>query len=222
MSATGIPRVLDAVRDQLDRYVHVCFPVSTYEPYVALAERLNRLVPGRHEKRTFFVNSGAEAVENAVKAARHFTGRSAVICFEHGFHGRTNLALALTSKVMPYKKGFGPFAPEVYRLPYPYCYRCECGAALRAGAGRVLSVRSRWVRAPAGVDRRSGLGGRHHPGAGARRGRVRRCAAGVRAYAAAVRDRPRHRVHRRRDPDRLRADRRGCSRRSTTTWCPTF
>jgi 4-aminobutyrate aminotransferase/(S)-3-amino-2-methylpropionate transaminase len=119
------PGVVDAVRAQLDRFAHVCFPVSTYGPYVELAERLNRVTPGSHEKRTFFVNSGAEAVENAVKVARVFTGRQAVVCFEHGFHGRTNLAMALTSKVVPYKKGFGPFAPEVYRLPYPYCYRCD-------------------------------------------------------------------------------------------------
>jgi 4-aminobutyrate aminotransferase/(S)-3-amino-2-methylpropionate transaminase len=130
------PGVVRAVREQLDRFTHVCFPVSTYEPYVELAERLNRLTPGNHEKRTFFVNSGAEAVENAVKAARFFTGRQAVVCFEHGFHGRTNLAMALTSKVMPYKKGFGPFAPEVYRIPFPYCYRCEAG---RVPSGRVGS-----------------------------------------------------------------------------------
>jgi len=121
------PGVVEAVRTQLDRFAHVCFPVSAYEAYVELAERLNRLTPGTHEKRTFFVNSGAEAVENAVKVARCFTGRQAVICFEHGFHGRTNLALALTSKVMPYKQGFGPFAPEVYRIPFPYCYRCAQG-----------------------------------------------------------------------------------------------
>jgi 4-aminobutyrate aminotransferase / (S)-3-amino-2-methylpropionate transaminase / 5-aminovalerate transaminase len=121
------PGVVEAVRAQLDRFAHVCFPVSTYEPYVELAERLNRLTPGTHEKRTFFVNSGAEAVENAVKVARYFTGRQAVICFDHGFHGRTNLTMALTAKVMPYKKGFGPFAPEVYRIPYPYCYRCAEG-----------------------------------------------------------------------------------------------
>jgi 4-aminobutyrate aminotransferase/(S)-3-amino-2-methylpropionate transaminase len=119
--------VVEAVREQLDSFAHVCFPVSTYEPYVALAERLNQLTPGSHEKRTFFVNSGAEAVENAVKVARFFTGRPAVICFEHGFHGRTNLAMALTAKVMPYKRGFGPFAPEIYRIPFPYCYRCEQG-----------------------------------------------------------------------------------------------
>jgi 4-aminobutyrate aminotransferase / (S)-3-amino-2-methylpropionate transaminase / 5-aminovalerate transaminase len=121
------PGVVEAVRAQLDRFAHVCFPVSTYEPYVELAERLNRLTPGTHEKRTFFVNSGAEAVENAVKVARYFTGRQAVLCFDHGFHGRTNLTMALTAKVMPYKKGFGPFAPEVYRIPYPYCYRCAEG-----------------------------------------------------------------------------------------------
>jgi 4-aminobutyrate aminotransferase/(S)-3-amino-2-methylpropionate transaminase len=130
------PGVLRAVREQLDRFTHVCFPVSTYEPYVELAERLNRLTPGNHEKRTFFVNSGAEAVENAVKAARFFTGRQAVVCFEHGFHGRTNLAMALTSKVMPYKKGFGPFAPEVYRIPFPYCYRCEAGRQGSGAAGQ--------------------------------------------------------------------------------------
>jgi 4-aminobutyrate aminotransferase/(S)-3-amino-2-methylpropionate transaminase len=121
------PAVVDAIRAQLDRFIHVCFPVSSYEPYVALAERMNAVTPGAHAKRTFFVNSGAEAVENAVKVARAFTGRQAVVCFEHGFHGRTNLAMALTSKVNPYKKGFGPFAPEVYRIPYPYCYRCDVG-----------------------------------------------------------------------------------------------
>ena len=132
------PSVVDAVRNQLDHFAHVCFPVSTYEPYVELAERLNRLTPGDHPKRTFLLNSGAEAVENAIKVARHFTGRQAVVCFEHGFHGRTNLAMALTSKVMPYKKGFGPFAPEVYRIPFPYCYRC--GAAGQQGSGAGTAV----------------------------------------------------------------------------------
>jgi 4-aminobutyrate aminotransferase/(S)-3-amino-2-methylpropionate transaminase len=128
------PAIVAAVRAQLDRFAHVCFPVSTYEPYVELAERLNRITPGDHPKRTFFLNSGAEAVENAVKVARSFTGRQAVVCFEHGFHGRTNLALALTSKVMPYKKGFGPFAPVVYRIPFPYCYRCEDAGRVGSGA----------------------------------------------------------------------------------------
>ncbi len=121
------PLVVDAVARQLEHFMHVCFPVVSYEPYIALAERLNAVTPGSHEKRTFFVNSGAEAVENAIKVARAFTGRAAVVCFEHGFHGRTNLAMALTSKVRPYKAGFGPFAPEVYRFPYPYCYRCPTG-----------------------------------------------------------------------------------------------
>jgi 4-aminobutyrate aminotransferase / (S)-3-amino-2-methylpropionate transaminase / 5-aminovalerate transaminase len=130
------PSVVDAVRKQLDRFAHVCFPVSTYEPYVELAERLNGITPGVHSKRTFLVNSGAEAVENAVKVARAFTGRQAVVCFEHGFHGRTNLAMALTSKVNPYKKGFGPFAPEIYRIPFPYCYRCaEAGAQAEDRSG---------------------------------------------------------------------------------------
>src|SRR5918995_838451 len=129
------PGVVEAVRAQLERYAHVCFPVSTYEPYVELAERLNRVTPGSYDKRTFMVNSGAEAVENAVKVARAFTGRQAVVCFEHGFHGRTNLAMALTSKVMPYKKGFGPFAPEIYRIPFPYCYRCPEGGRPGSGEG---------------------------------------------------------------------------------------
>jgi 4-aminobutyrate aminotransferase / (S)-3-amino-2-methylpropionate transaminase / 5-aminovalerate transaminase len=137
------PGVVNAVREQLDRFAHVCFPVSTYEPYVELAERLNRLTPGTHEKRTFFLNSGAEAVENAVKVARFFTGRQAVVCFEHGFHGRTNLAMALTSKVMPYKKGFGPFAPEIYRIPFPYCYRCPFGDTRAAGGQCCMASRNR-------------------------------------------------------------------------------
>jgi 4-aminobutyrate aminotransferase/(S)-3-amino-2-methylpropionate transaminase len=121
------PKVVQAVKDQLDHFTHVCFPVSMYEPYIELAEKMNALTPGTHEKRTFFVNSGAEAVENAIKAARRATGRQAVICFEHGFHGRTYLGLSLTSKVNPYKLGFGPFMPEIYRIPFPYCYRCDAG-----------------------------------------------------------------------------------------------
>ena len=146
------PEVVQAVHRQLDRYAHVCFPVSTYEPYVALAERLNQITPGDHPKRTFLLNSGAEAVENAIKVARHFTGRPAVVCFEHGFHGRTNLAMALTSKVVPYKKGFGPFAPEVYRIPFPYCYRCPIREQVggpcsenRQGGGQPCCMASRPV-----------------------------------------------------------------------------
>ena len=123
------PAVVQAVREQLDQFTHVCFAVSSYEPYVALAERLNTITPGTHEKRTVLVNSGAEAVENAIKIARAATGRQAVVAFEHAFHGRTNLAMGLTARVMPYKKGFGPFAPEIYRIPFPYCYRCPEAAA---------------------------------------------------------------------------------------------
>jgi 4-aminobutyrate aminotransferase/(S)-3-amino-2-methylpropionate transaminase len=119
------PDVLAAVRAQLDRLTHTAFAVATYEPYVALAERLNRITPGTHYKRTLLVNSGAEAIENAVKIARYATGRPAIVCFEHAFHGRTNLTMALTAKEMPYRKGFGPFAPEIYRVPFPYCYRCS-------------------------------------------------------------------------------------------------
>jgi 4-aminobutyrate aminotransferase / (S)-3-amino-2-methylpropionate transaminase / 5-aminovalerate transaminase len=120
--------VVEAVSEQAGEFTHTCFHVSMHEPYVELAERLNKLTPGDFPKQTFFANSGAEAVENAVKIAREFTGRPAVVAFEDAFHGRTLLALTLTSKVKPYKFGFGPFAPEVYRLPYAYCYRCPFGA----------------------------------------------------------------------------------------------
>lgn len=118
------PRVTAAVRAQLDRHLHTCFNVTPYESYVRLAERLNALVPGNFAKKTSLVNSGAEAVENAVKIARCHTNRPAVICFEDGFHGRTLLALSLTSKIHPYKSGFEPFVGEVHRVPYAYCYRC--------------------------------------------------------------------------------------------------
>jgi 4-aminobutyrate aminotransferase/(S)-3-amino-2-methylpropionate transaminase len=117
--------VVRAASAQLSRLTHGCFHVTPYEGYVALAERLNRLTPGAFAKKTLFTNSGAEAVENAVKIARAATGRPAVLAFEDGFHGRTLLALSLTSKVHPYKAGFGPFLPEVYRVPYGYCYRCS-------------------------------------------------------------------------------------------------
>ena len=119
------PAVVEAVVAQAGKFLHTCFHIALYEPYVALAEKLNAITPGNFPKQTLLVNSGAEAVENAVKIARHYTKRPAVIGFEHGFAGRTLLALSLTSKVMPYKFGFAPFAPEVYRLPYPYTYRSE-------------------------------------------------------------------------------------------------
>jgi 4-aminobutyrate aminotransferase/(S)-3-amino-2-methylpropionate transaminase len=126
------PAVVAAVKRQAELFTHTCFHVTMHEPYVALAERLNALTPGDHPKQTMLVNSGAEAVENAVKISRHVTGRPAVVVFDHGFHGRTLLAMTLTGKVMPYKQGFGPFAPEVYRLPYAYPYRCPTGHAPEA------------------------------------------------------------------------------------------
>ena len=119
--------VLKAIQDQIQRYIHTCFHVVMYEHYVELAKRLNDLTPGKFPKKTMFVNSGAEAVENAVKIARHATGRPATIAFEDAFHGRTLLALSLTSKMKPYKFGFAPYAPEIYRMPYAYCYRCAFG-----------------------------------------------------------------------------------------------
>ena len=123
----GAPEVVAAAQRQLELETHTCFHVTLNEPYVELAERLNALAPGDFEKRTMFANSGAEAVENAIKIARHATGRPAVVAFDHAFHGRTLLAMSLTAKVMPYKQGFGPFAPEVYRLPFAYPYRCPTG-----------------------------------------------------------------------------------------------
>ena len=116
--------VLAAVHDQIDQYIHPCFHVTMYESYVELAKKLNSLTPGNFPKKTMFANSGAEAVENAIKIARHATGRSATIAFEDAFHGRTLLAVSLTSKMKPYKFGFAPYAPEIYRMPYAYCYRC--------------------------------------------------------------------------------------------------
>jgi 4-aminobutyrate aminotransferase / (S)-3-amino-2-methylpropionate transaminase / 5-aminovalerate transaminase len=121
--------VVAALKDQAEAYTHTCFHVVMHEPYVELAERLNAITPGNHPKKTMFANSGAEAVENAVKLARYHTGRQGVVVFEHAFHGRTLMAMTLTGKVMPYKQGFGPFAPEVYRLPYAYPYRCPAGAS---------------------------------------------------------------------------------------------
>jgi 4-aminobutyrate aminotransferase / (S)-3-amino-2-methylpropionate transaminase / 5-aminovalerate transaminase len=124
------PAVVEAIKEQADRYLHQCAIVGTYEPYVEVCRRLSELSPcGPGAQRSVLVNSGAEAVENAVKIARAATGRPAVVVFENAFHGRTLLALTMTAKVHPYKKGFGPFAPEVYRAPGPYPYRGVSSAA---------------------------------------------------------------------------------------------
>jgi len=122
------PRVVAAVQSQVADFTHTCFMVTPYEEYVDVCEHLNALTPGDGEKRSALFNSGSEAVENAVKIARTFTGRSAVVAFEHAYHGRTNLTMALTAKNMPYKQGFGPFAGEIYRVPMAYPYRWPTGS----------------------------------------------------------------------------------------------
>jgi 4-aminobutyrate aminotransferase/(S)-3-amino-2-methylpropionate transaminase len=130
------PAVVDAVTEQVKAFTHTCFMVNPYESYVRVAQALNRLTPGDHDKRSALFNSGAEAVENAVKIARAYTGKQAVVAFDHAYHGRTNLTMALTAKSMPYKSGFGPFASEVYRAPMSYPFHDGdldgAGAAARA------------------------------------------------------------------------------------------
>jgi len=115
-------RVVDRVIEQVQAFTHTCFTVAPYMNYIEVCEKLNAMTPGSHKKKSILVNSGAEAVENAVKIARHYTKRPAIVVFEHSYHGRTNLTMALTAKNMPYKEGFGPFAPEVYRVPMPYSF----------------------------------------------------------------------------------------------------
>lgn len=131
IAVTGVgnaaPRVVERVQRQVADFTHTCFMVTPYESYVQVCEALNRITPGDHEKRSFLVNSGAEAVENAVKVARLATGRQAVVAFDHGYHGRTLLTMTLTAKNLPYKNRFGPFAPEVYRLPMAYPFRWPTG-----------------------------------------------------------------------------------------------
>jgi 4-aminobutyrate aminotransferase/(S)-3-amino-2-methylpropionate transaminase len=115
-------RVVDRVIDQVQAFTHTCFTVAPYMGYIEVCEKLNAMTPGTFKKKSLLVNSGAEAVENAIKIARHYTKRQAIVVFEHSYHGRTNLTMALTAKNMPYKEGFGPFAPEVYRVPMPYSF----------------------------------------------------------------------------------------------------
>ncbi len=118
-------RVVKNVKQQVEAFTHTCFMIAPYLGYIEVCEALNRLTPGDHKKKSALFNSGAEAVENAVKIARNFTKRQAVVVFEHGYHGRTNLTMAMTAKNMPYKDGFGPFTPEIYRMPMSYPYRCD-------------------------------------------------------------------------------------------------
>ncbi|QBE50032.1 4-aminobutyrate--2-oxoglutarate transaminase [Leucobacter triazinivorans] len=127
IAVTGVgnsaPAVVAAVTEQVQQFTHTCFTVTPYDGYVRVAEKLNELTPGDHEKRSALFNSGAEAVENAIKISRHYTKKNAVVVFDHAYHGRTNLTMGMTAKNIPYKDGFGPFAPEVYRVPTSYPFR---------------------------------------------------------------------------------------------------
>jgi 4-aminobutyrate aminotransferase / (S)-3-amino-2-methylpropionate transaminase / 5-aminovalerate transaminase len=144
IAVTGVgnsaPQVVDRVRDQVAEFTHTCFTVTPYEGYVAVCEQLNRLTPGHHEKRSALFNSGAEAVENAVKVARKATGRNAIVVFDHAYHGRTNLTMAMTAKNMPYKDGFGPFAGEIYRAPMSYPFRDSAGLDGAGAAARAITM----------------------------------------------------------------------------------
>jgi 4-aminobutyrate aminotransferase / (S)-3-amino-2-methylpropionate transaminase / 5-aminovalerate transaminase len=146
------PRVVEAVRAQVADFTHTCFMITPYEEYIAVAEALNRLTPGSGEKRSALFNSGSEAVENAIKIARSYTRKQAVVAFDHAYHGRTNLTMALTAKSMPYKYGFGPFAPEIYRAPLSYPFRdAEFGKELATdgelAAKRAITVMDKQVGA---------------------------------------------------------------------------
>lgn len=143
------PAVAAAAAAQAERFIHTCFMVTPYEGYVSLAERLNELTPGDGPKRTALFNSGAEAVENAIKIARAATGRDAVVCFDHAYHGRTNLTMALTSRTVPYKHSFGPFAPEIYRMPMSYPYRDRFGEDGAAAADAVIALMESQIGADA-------------------------------------------------------------------------
>jgi 4-aminobutyrate aminotransferase/(S)-3-amino-2-methylpropionate transaminase len=142
IAVTGVgnsnPRVVEAVTAQLNAFTHTCFTIAPYEGYVAVAEKLNELTPGDHVKRSALFNSGAEAVENAIKIARSYTKKQAVVAFDHAYHGRTNLTMGLTAKNVPYKSGFGPFAPEIYRAPLSYPFR-DGGLSGAAAAAKAIS-----------------------------------------------------------------------------------
>jgi 4-aminobutyrate aminotransferase/(S)-3-amino-2-methylpropionate transaminase len=141
------PLVTAAIQEQLAKHLHLCFAVTPYEGYIAVAEKLNTLTPGKFPKKTILLNTGAEAVENAVKIARAYTKRPAIICFEDAFHGRTMMAMSLTSKTHPYKAGFEPFASDVYRIPFAYPYRSDPGATAETFAHHLENALKRSVAA---------------------------------------------------------------------------
>ncbi len=136
------PSVVKAIQNQAEKLLHTCIHVATYEPYIALAEKLNFITPGTFAKKTMLLNSGAEAVENAIKIAKHATGRNGIMCFDHSFHGRTYLGMSLTSKVEPYKKGFGSAAADIFRVPFPYAYRMTQGDQKKANAIVLAEIES--------------------------------------------------------------------------------
>ena len=141
------PAVAAAIAQQAAAFTHTCFMVTPYEGYVQVCEELARVTPGTHAKKSALFNSGAEAVENAVKIARHATGRTAIVVFDHAYHGRTNLTMALTAKNMPYKQGFGPFAGDVYRVPMSYPFRDEPGLSGADAAARAIDIIDKQVGA---------------------------------------------------------------------------
>ncbi len=139
--------VVDAIKNQADKLIHSCFITAMYDSYINLAEKIAKMAPGSSPKKVFFMNSGSEAVENAVKAAKAYTKKPGVICFDSAFHGRTLLTISLTSKVKPYKAGFGPFAPEIYRVPSAYCYRCAFEASYPGCAMKCLKYFDKFFKA---------------------------------------------------------------------------
>ena len=145
---SSAPKVVEAVSEQVAAFTHTCFMVTPYEGYVAVAEKLAELTPGTHDKRSALFNSGSEAVENAVKIARSYTGKDAVVVFDHAYHGRTNLTMAMTAKNMPYKHGFGPFAGEVYRAPMSYPFRDAPEIDGKLAAKRAIGM----IEAQVGAD----------------------------------------------------------------------
>ena len=207
------PAVVEAVRRQLDRFLHTSFNVLPYESYVAVCEKLNAIVPGKGPKKTLLVNTGAEATENAIKIARAYTRRPAIIAFEDAFHGRTYMAMAMTSKTHPYKAGFEPFPAEVYRIPYAYCYRCSYSLKYPSCEVYCATAHRRYVQASGGGRD----GGGRDCRADSRRRRIRYAAA--RVLSDADRDLPqaRHPRDRRRSADRIRAHRRDVRLRATGT-----
>ena len=185
------PRVVARVQQQVAEFTHTCFMITPYAGYLEVCEALNELTPGEHEKRSALFNSGAEAVENAVKVARHYTGRQAVVVFDHAYHGRTNLTMALTAKSMPYKHRFGPFANEIYRVPMAYPFRWPTGPENCADEAFAAFVEP-GARPGRRAEHRGGAAGAD-PG----RGRFHRAGAGLRPAGGGLVRRERHPVHRR-------------------------